>query len=238
MSASTAPRKLVVIRSIVRRLPLQDVLLIGLAFVTGVTDATAFERLGNAFASVITGNLVLLGVGAARGDGRLALLAGCALAGYAIGVFLAAPREREHRELEKTPGVWPPGATRALIADFALLCVVAVLWEIGHGRPGHVLQAVLLSLAAVAMGIQSTAIRRLGQISTTYLTSTFISVFEVLARRAWSHAHTRSVTILCAALGGAAAATGVIVSVPRLVPVLGLVPLAGVIVASRRLRGA
>ena len=34
--------------------------LILLAMATGATDATAFERLGHTFASVITGNLVLI----------------------------------------------------------------------------------------------------------------------------------------------------------------------------------
>src|SRR5436305_1890683 len=82
------------------------------ALTTGATDATAFERLGSAFASVVTGNLVLLGVSAARPDGRLALFAACALAGYAIGAFAAAPGRRPPGE--RRP-VWPRATTLALI---------------------------------------------------------------------------------------------------------------------------
>ena len=88
----------------------RDVRLILLAVATGATDATALERLGHTFASVITGNLVLLGAGAARGDGRLALFSGLALAGCAIGVLAAAPRRQP---AEQRPD-WPAGTTIAL----------------------------------------------------------------------------------------------------------------------------
>ncbi len=45
---------------------------------------TALERLGHAFASVITGNLILLGVGAVSRGGSQALFSGCALAATAV----------------------------------------------------------------------------------------------------------------------------------------------------------
>ena len=89
----------------------RDLLLILLAVTAGATDATAFIRLGHVFASVITGNLVVLGLSAARADGHLALFAGCALAGYALGVILAAPRRSEN-DAERS--LWPASTTIAL----------------------------------------------------------------------------------------------------------------------------
>lgn len=169
-------------------------LVILLAVTTGAADATAFERLGHAFASVITGNLVLLGVSAARGDGQL-----------------------------------------ALVADLVVLVVVAVGWELSAGRPGRTLQLLLLAGAAAAMGMQSTAVRRLGPMSTTYLTSTFIAMFEAIAVRRWSGDESRSVSILAVAAGGAAGATALILHAPRLLPALMLGPLAIVIFVSRAL---
>jgi uncharacterized membrane protein YoaK (UPF0700 family) len=210
----------------------RDGLVILLAVTTGAADATAFERLGNAFASVITGNLVLLAVGGARGDGRLAQFSGCALAGYALGVFAAAPRQEGQGEREQ---VWPMSATVALLADLALLVALAAGWELTGGHPGRIGQTVLLGAAAAAMGIQSTAVRRLGPMSTTYLTSTFIGLFEALAVRRWSSEENRSVAILVAAAAGAAGATALILHAPRVLPALLLAPLAIVIVASRRL---
>lgn len=210
----------------------RDGLVILLALTTGATDATAFERLGNAFASVITGNLVLLGVGAAKGDGRLALFSGAALAGYAVGVFASAPR---HQEETRQRDSWPRASTVALIADLALLVAVSVGWELSGGRPGKTAQLLMLATAAGAMGIQSTAVRRLGPMSTTYLTSTFIGVFEALAARRWSADESRSVAILAVALAGAAGATALILTAPRLLPALVLAPLVIVILASRAL---
>lgn len=209
-----------------------DALVVLLAVTTGATDAAAFERLGHAFASVITGNLVLVGVGAARGDGLLALFSGCALIGYAVGVLAAAPRRGETKQHGDR---WPKAARSALVADLALLASFALVWELVRPHPGTGMQLLLLLLAAAAMGVQSTAIRRLGPISTTYLTSTFVGIFEALAARSWSREHGRSVAILVAALVGAAAATALLLYARRLLPLLQLLPVLIVIIASRRL---
>lgn len=207
----------------------RDLLLILLALTTGATDATAFERLGHVFASVITGNLILLGTSAVRGDGKMALFAGCALAGYAAGVLLAAPRTDPPDQL------WPAGATLALVLDLALLVAVAVGWELIGRHPGRSVQVLLLVAASAAMGAQSTAVRRLGQMSTTYLTSTLTGLLEALRRLRWSGAHARSLGILVTALAGAAMATLLILHARRWLPAVQLVPITVVVIASRRL---
>jgi uncharacterized membrane protein YoaK (UPF0700 family) len=208
----------------------RDLLLILLAVTTGATDAVAFERLGKVFASVITGNLVVLGVGAASTQRRLALFAGCALVCYAVGVMVAAPRRQQEHD-----AIWPRSTTVALSVDLALLAAFAVGWELVGKRPGETAQALLLAACATAMGVQSTAVRRLGQVSTTYLTSTFIGLFEAVARLHWPEANTRSAGILLAALAGAAAATLLILHARPWLPALQLVPLAVVMVASLRI---
>ncbi|HEX5292883.1 MAG TPA: DUF1275 family protein, partial [Streptosporangiaceae bacterium] len=48
------------------RATLRDALMVALTLVTGATDAVAFTRLGNVFTSVMTGNMVLLGVAVGR----------------------------------------------------------------------------------------------------------------------------------------------------------------------------
>lgn len=209
-------------------------MLILLAVTTGATDATAFERLGHTFASVITGNLILLGVSAARGDGALAVSSGVALAGYALGVMIAAPRGNAPDQGSD----WPAGTTSALAGDLACLLVFAIGWVLADGRPGRTAQTLLLALAAVAMGMQSTAVRRLGQMSTTYLTSTYTALFEALVARQWSAEYVRSIGILVMAFVGAAAAVGLINDARLVVPALQLLPIAAVIVAARRLSRA
>lgn len=211
----------------------RDALLIILGVTTGSTDATAFERVGHVFASVITGNVVLLGVSAARGDSWLAVFAGCALAGYAVGVLVAAPRGPEPAEQEP---LWPASATVALAGEFGLLLVFAVGWELFADRPTRLAQALLLAVAAAAMGIQSTAVRRLGQMSTTYLTSTLTGLIEALKVGHWTHENARGLGILAAAVIGAAGATALVAHHRAWVPALQLLPLAIVVLASRRLQ--
>jgi uncharacterized membrane protein YoaK (UPF0700 family) len=131
--------------------------------------------------------------------------------------------------------LWPPSATAALTFDLALLLVFTVGWElIGH-RPGRGVQLLLLIAVSAAMGVQSTAVRRLGPMSTTYLTSTLTGLLEALRRRRWSDAHARSLGILASAVVGAAAATALILHARRFLPVLQLAPIMIVVLSSRRL---
>jgi uncharacterized membrane protein YoaK (UPF0700 family) len=212
---------------------LRDALVVLLTVTTGATDATAFIALGHAFASVITGNLVLLGISAARTDGHLALTAGTALGAYALGVILAAPRRVEHDDGPRR--VWPASTTAALGADLALLTAFTVAWEIDGRAPGRGAQLVMTVFVASAMGVQSTAVRRLGSISTTYLTSTFVGVFEAVVARRWGEDQTRSALILLALAGGAAAAAALISHARSWLPVAQLLPLVTVCVGSVRL---
>ena len=69
---------------------LRDRLVIALALVTGATDAIAFVRLGGVFTSVMTGNMVLLGMGVGRGQAALLEHTGIALAAFIAGTVLGA----------------------------------------------------------------------------------------------------------------------------------------------------
>jgi uncharacterized membrane protein YoaK (UPF0700 family) len=207
----------------------RDLLVAILGLTTGAVDATAFERLGHVFASVITGNLVLLGIGAEQTDGRLALFSACSLAAYALGVVVASPRHRMLPGEQRDGSLWPLGATQALVFDLVLLVVFAVIWEAIGSHPGEASKLVLLGLAAGAMGAQSSAIRRLGDFSTTYLTSTLVGMLEEIVARRWSPSTTRSLVVLVAVAIGAALATLVITHVRPALPVLVLLPLVVVI---------
>lgn len=210
----------------------RDALLVILTLTTGATDATAFLRLGHVFASVITGNLVLLGVSATTVQGDASLFAGVALLCYGLGVVVGAAIAGE--ELERPP-IWPDLVTSALAVEFVVLVAFAVTWEAGGSHPGRGLQIALLAVAAGAMGMQSASIRRLGQMSTTYLTSTMTGIFEVVITRRWTPAQSRSLAILISAAIGAAAGAALVTHAHDWLPALQLLPLAIVIVVARRL---
>jgi uncharacterized membrane protein YoaK (UPF0700 family) len=210
----------------------RDALLVLLAVTTGATDAASFLALGHVFSSVITGNLVLLGVGAAHGDVTLLRSSGIALAAYAAGVALAAPGLKS-----ASPEVlWPRHANRALVGELLVLAAFAIVWEASPTTPATAVREVLLALAAVAMGAQSETVRTLGPFSTTYLTSTLTGLVSALARREVTPELRRSAAIIAAAVAGAAATAGLLHGARSALPALQLAPLAAVIGASHPLR--
>ncbi len=67
----------------------QVVLLVALAGLTGLVDATSFLGLGRVFVPNMTGNVVLLAFALAGAQGLSADLSALALAGFLIGAVLA-----------------------------------------------------------------------------------------------------------------------------------------------------
>src|SRR5262249_3582400 len=152
---------------------IRDSLVVLLTVTTGAVDAASFLALGSVFSSVITGNLVLLGVAAGTGRPELAVHGGVALAGYVAGVMAGAPpAARPHH----AAGTRPPRVTVPLAVELAILAAFGVGGELAGTRPAGGGQLALVAVLAAAMGLQAAAVRRLGQMSTTYLTSTLTAL--------------------------------------------------------------
>jgi uncharacterized membrane protein YoaK (UPF0700 family) len=125
--------------------------------------------------------------------------------------------------------------TRALILELAVFVGYLVAWELTVGERSAGLQLGMLMVSAVALGIQSSAVQRLGVsgLSSTYLTGTLTNlVGDLAARSPWPVLRPR-LQILLALMTGAAVGAVLAVQLPWLAPVLLVVPLAGVIVLSR-----
>ena len=82
------------------------------------------------------------------------------------------------------------------------------------------------------MGLQSAAVRRLGQVSTTYLTSTLTALFTGLALRQMPEGAGRSTAILVTAVTGATLGTLAALNAPGWVPAAVLIPIAVVLTGS------
>lgn len=212
-----------------RALRLRQSLVVTLAVVSGATDAIGLLALGGAFTSVMTGNLVILGVSASSADGALAIAAGGAIlafcAGAAVGARLAG---------SPTAGdlIWPRPVTVGLTVELALMLAYAAGWWITGAQPGPVMSLALLFSMAAALGIQSSTVQRFGVsgMSTTYLTGTLTTVVMRLAtgrgvREVW-----HSIEILVGLVVGAALGGGLLLIAPLLAPALQLVALGGVVV--------
>jgi uncharacterized membrane protein YoaK (UPF0700 family) len=212
-----------------RRGAARDGLLVLLTLTTGAVDASCFLRLGNVFSSVITGNLVLLGVAAATRAPSLAIRSGTALAGYAAGVLIGAPIATRRASSGET---WPLSVTVTLAAEFCVLAGFSAGWELTGGSPGSTARLLLIAALAVAMGIQSAAVRELGGMSTTYLTGTLTAVITELATRDRTPGFARSIGVLAAVVSGAVAGGLVAEHAPAWLPAVIMTPLTVVVIAS------
>ena len=210
---------------------LRQSLVVTLAVVSGATDAIGLLALGGAFTSVMTGNMVLLGVAASSTDGRLAASSGFAILAFCAGAALGARLAGSH---QKGDGIWPRPVTTALAVEFVFVAGYAGGWWVSGADPGPGLSLALLLSTAIALGIQSSTVQRFGVsgMSTTYLTGTLTTVVIRLAtgrgvREVW-----HSIEILLGLVAGAAAGTLLLLVTPLFAPVLQLVALGGVVLVA------
>jgi uncharacterized membrane protein YoaK (UPF0700 family) len=210
---------------------LRQWLVVVLAVVSGATDAIGLVALGGAFTSVMTGNLVILGVSASTADGALAIASGGAIVAFCIGVWLGARLAGGARPGDR---VWPQAVSLGLAVELVLLTGYAIGWWISGGEPGTVLTQVLLFTMAGALGIQSSTVQRFGVngLSTTYLTGTLTTVVMKLAGGKGLREVAGSLQILLGLIVGAAAGAGLIELAPVLAPVLQIGCLAAVLVVA------
>ncbi|MFI6262564.1 YoaK family protein [Micromonospora sp. NPDC051006] len=207
-------------------------LVVVLTFVTGSADAIGFLALGGAFSSVMTGNMVLLGLSAGRGNAELALTSGCAIISFIVGVLAGA---RLAGSAQPDDPVWPRPVTRALVLELLVFVVLLVVWEFAT-HTEHV-DLALLMLSAAALGVQSSAVQRFGVpgLSSTYLTGTLTSLIAgVAVRTPWRNLRPKA-QILLALMTGAAVGALVALHVPAWSPALLIGPLVVVIAVSRRM---
>ena len=209
---------------------IRDSLVVLLTLTTGAVDVTSFLALGNVFSSVVTGDMVLLGAAAGTGRPELAVHSGVALAGYLAGVVAGAPLAA--RRPQATTGTWPPSVTVILAVELVILVAFSVGWELAGTHPTGGGQLALVAVLAAAMGLQAAAVRRLGQMSTTYLTSTLTALVAGLVTGSKPDGMARSLGVLATLIIGAIAASVLLEEARAWVPLVILVPLGLVIVAS------
>jgi len=168
-------------------------LLDALTISSGAVDAVSFLALGKVFTAFVTGNVAFLGMAIASTTGSTiygvapprVIWVLASLAGFAGGIYLATKIVRPSRHEGEQPNsvVWPQRTTFALgLSLLAHLCFV-LIWFATSARPGDNVIPVLLATWALAMGMQSAAVRNLnvGGIFTTAATATFIFLFGAVA---------------------------------------------------------
>jgi uncharacterized membrane protein YoaK (UPF0700 family) len=152
-----------------------------LSLASGCTDVLSFLKLGDLFASAMTGNSALLAIALARGQMLPASRSLTALVGFLIGASLATLVRLRGREQQS--------ATRRLrsllLMEIVLLAGCAALWSASPDPiQGKALYSVIL-LSAVSMGVQGVAARHVNVsgISTVVFTSVLISMATSITTR-------------------------------------------------------
>lgn len=199
---------------------LRDLWLLALAFGSGAVDAISFLGLGRVFTANMTGNIVLLGLAVGSAAGGEATRSAVSLVAFTAAVFTALWLARRVRQGRPAAGVATAFALEAVVQIGFL-----VGWLLASGRPAHALELVLVAVSALAMGLQSGAVTRLGVrgVSTTYITGTLVGLIGELvtltgSRRDW----VRRGLVLVALLAGAACGGLMVVGARRLAPVVPL----------------
>ena len=207
-------------------------LVVVLTFATGAADALGFLALGGAFSSVMTGNMVLLGLSAGAADVELAVTTGAAILSFVFGLLVGAKLAGA-----SAPGdpIWPRQVTRALLVELGVFCAYLAGWELTQGDRPERAGLALLMLSAVALGMQSSAIQRFGVsgLSSTYLTGTLTSFIGDLATRRPRSSWLPRGEVLVALMTGAAVGTVITLHLPRLAPAVCVLPLAVVSLGAR-----
>jgi uncharacterized membrane protein YoaK (UPF0700 family) len=217
-------------------------LLNALTVSSGAVDAISFLALGKVFTAFMTGNFAFLGMVIASTTGSTiygvvaprAISVLAAMAGFAVGVFLATKIVRQHvpKDKQATDVVWPARTTAALgISLLAHLCFV-LIWFATSARPGFNVIPVLLTVWGLAMGMQSGAVRKLdvGGTFTTAATATFIFLASnVRYLPLMSDERRRLRGILYSLVIGATAGGLLLIHAPIYAPVLPLVITVGVV---------
>jgi uncharacterized membrane protein YoaK (UPF0700 family) len=161
---------------VVRRATVRNAMLVMLSLAAGCEDAVGFLGLGQIFVANMTGNTVLLCLALGQAKGQAALRAVVALAGFVAGVGAGAAIFGRDQEGSS----WSPGVTVALAAELVVLIAFAVGWVPSGAEPEGREVYPLILLPALAMGVQSAAVRRLGipGVATTYITGTLTGLAE------------------------------------------------------------
>lgn len=211
------------------------VALLLLAAGTGATDAFAFAALGGVFTSVMTGNLVVLGLGAGSGQPLMTVRPALAIAVFVVSLYAVA---RWLRDLHfEGAGPWPRRVVAALVVGLVVLAAVFVTWLASGSVPRSPLRETMLILLAGAMGLQSAAINKLAIPggATTYLTGTMTRLMDdLVTKKKPPVVRHRQVGELVALLCGAVVASVLLIMAPLFVPALPMVATLAAIVLSRR----
>jgi uncharacterized membrane protein YoaK (UPF0700 family) len=142
-------------------------------FAAGSVDAVAYMA-AHVFTANMTGNAVLMGIYVGQGHGTAGLHSLLALIVFIVGVVLGALLAGAAGDRAKTL----EAVRREVFAESVILALFAATFLLPLPVEGRLVSALLIIFSALAMGLQSAAVRRLHLpgIATTYITGTLTNL--------------------------------------------------------------
>ncbi|MBY4573285.1 DUF1275 family protein [Gordonia paraffinivorans] len=169
-----------------------------LTFATGIVDAGGFLGFDTVFLGNMTGNVLILGMGAAGAHGLPVFSLALALVAFVVGAGVAS------LFLRSGPTGWSFKLVSVLAISAVSVAATAVL--LGVEPDAHVAQMFAIALTAGAMGMQAAAARRIGvaDVTTVVVTSTItVWAIDMFARPSRATILNRRLAAIVAILLGA-----------------------------------
>src|SRR5258707_1108434 len=202
---------------------------------SGAIDSISFLGLGKVFTAFMTGNVAFLGMGIAGNPAPRVVSVVASMVAFAVGIYIATMITSSDEK--KSDVIWSPRRTIILgVSLLAHLGFVAI-WFANSGRPGANVIPILLAVWALAMGLQSGAVRKLHVegIFTTAATGTLMVLAADLVNwRLTRDERRRARGVLISLFIGATAGAYLFFHAPIFAPVLPLVVTAGVVLTAAR----
>ena len=138
-----------------------------MSFSSGCVDILSYRFLGGVFTSAMTGNVALMGLYLGQGNIGAASRNMTAFSGFIGGLMIGALIMRYGADRKRV--------LTAALTEAALLLVFALGW---HERGADAALYGLITISALAMGLQSGIAHRIGMpsITTTYFTGTMTGI--------------------------------------------------------------
>ncbi|WP_426249842.1 YoaK family protein [Paenibacillus pabuli] len=176
-------------RIMMNQYTLQKYAMLMLCMSAGMVDVIGYLGLGHVLTANMTGNIVLLGIAVAHAQEFVVLRSLLALIGFIAGNAIAAHMLGH----VQTKNGWSSRVTTVFTVESILLLLFAMAMISPYSEQ---LSYLLIAVLAIAMGMQTTAARRIGiaGISTTVLTNNLAAVVEdaVSILQRLRHANIRS----------------------------------------------
>ena len=210
----------------------RDLLLAGLTMSSGAVDAISFVALGKVFTAFMTGNIAFLGLrvaGSSVAPGGEAILA--SMGAFAVGIFLSTRIVMRSR----SSATWPARVTTALGISLVPHAAFMVVWMASHGTPSLHVMHLLLALWALAMGMQSAAVRSLhveGVFTTAATATIIVFVGDIANWRASGAERGRLALVILSLFVGASAGSVLLIHARTQAPLLSFLITAAVVAAA------